>query len=169
MTRLPVPGSDDDKWGSILNDFLSVEHQVDGMLKIRTDGTLSEFYAKPSGGIPASDLDSSVQASLTRLDAAVQSVNGKAPNGSGAVVIAEADIANLTADLASKASDAATVHASGDETIAGTKTFTDGIVTAVFKLTTLPVAGYVLTTDAVGQASWQDPAAQGIAFAVALG
>jgi len=169
MARLPVPGSDDDQWGSILNNFLSVEHQANGLLKIRTDGTLSGFYAKPSGGIPAADLDSSVQASLTRLDAAVQSVNGKAPNGSGAVVIAEADIANLVADLAAKANDAATVHTTGDETIAGTKTFTTGIVTPGFKLTTLPVAGYVLTADATGQASWQDSAAQGIAFAVALG
>lgn len=41
MSRLPVPGSDDGVWGSVLNDFLGVEHNADGLLKLRTDGTLS--------------------------------------------------------------------------------------------------------------------------------
>jgi hypothetical protein len=41
MVRLPQPGSDDGQWGTILNDFLDVEHNADGTLKIRTDGTLS--------------------------------------------------------------------------------------------------------------------------------
>jgi hypothetical protein len=36
MTRLPIPGSDDGSWGSILNDYLSVEHNADGTLK-KTD------------------------------------------------------------------------------------------------------------------------------------
>lgn len=33
MARLPVPGSDDNNWGTILNDYLSVEHNTDGTLK----------------------------------------------------------------------------------------------------------------------------------------
>ncbi len=33
MTRLPIPGSDDGSWGTILNDFLTVEHNADGTLK----------------------------------------------------------------------------------------------------------------------------------------
>lgn len=41
MSRLPVPGSDDNQWGDILNDYLSVEHNADGTLKIRTDGTVA--------------------------------------------------------------------------------------------------------------------------------
>jgi parallel beta-helix repeat protein len=41
MARLPTPGSDDGTWGSILNDFLDVEHNADGTLKLRTDGTLA--------------------------------------------------------------------------------------------------------------------------------
>src|SRR5688572_21183678 len=41
MARLPVPGSDNGTWGSVLNDFLGVEHTTDGSLKIRTDGTLN--------------------------------------------------------------------------------------------------------------------------------
>lgn len=39
MARLPVPGDDDNAWGTILNNFLLVEHNQDGTLKVRTDGT----------------------------------------------------------------------------------------------------------------------------------
>jgi parallel beta-helix repeat protein len=38
--RLPVPGQDNGQWGTLLNDYLSVEHDTEGALKIRTDGTL---------------------------------------------------------------------------------------------------------------------------------
>ena len=77
MSRLPVPGNDNDVWGAILNDFLSVEHTIDGKLKIRTDGTLSDLYSKPAGGIPQSDLSGAVQSVLDAAGTAVQSVNGK--------------------------------------------------------------------------------------------
>ena len=40
MNRLPTPGGDDNSWGMILNEFLDVEHNDDGTLKIRTDGTI---------------------------------------------------------------------------------------------------------------------------------
>jgi hypothetical protein len=33
MTRLPTPGGDRNNWGTILNDFLSTEHNADGSLK----------------------------------------------------------------------------------------------------------------------------------------
>ena len=33
MARLPVPGGDAGDWGTILNDFLGVEHNSDGTLK----------------------------------------------------------------------------------------------------------------------------------------
>lgn len=33
MSRLPIPGSDDNTWGDILNDFLGVAHESDGSLK----------------------------------------------------------------------------------------------------------------------------------------
>lgn len=39
MARLPNPGGDAGSWGTILNDFLSVEHEPDGTLK--ADGTLA--------------------------------------------------------------------------------------------------------------------------------
>jgi hypothetical protein len=41
MARLPEPGSDDGTWGDILNNYLSVEHNADGSLKARSDGTIS--------------------------------------------------------------------------------------------------------------------------------
>lgn len=39
MARLPQQGGDTDTWGTILNDFLSVEHNTDGTLK--STGSLS--------------------------------------------------------------------------------------------------------------------------------
>ncbi|MEJ0073519.1 MAG: glycosyl hydrolase family 28-related protein [Candidatus Saccharibacteria bacterium] len=76
--RLPIPGSDDGTWGNILNDFLDVEHNTDGSLKLRTDGTLSGLYTKPGGGIPAGDLSSAVQTALTAANNAL-SANAGAP------------------------------------------------------------------------------------------
>lgn len=38
MSRLPSPGSDNGIWGDVLNDFLLVEHNSDGSLKLRTEG-----------------------------------------------------------------------------------------------------------------------------------
>lgn len=41
MARLPTPGSDKGSWGSILNEFLAVEHNDDGSLK--SSGTLGAY------------------------------------------------------------------------------------------------------------------------------
>lgn len=73
MTRLPNPGSDSGTWGTILNNFLRVEHNSDGTLKRSGDittalQTAQSAYEKPSSGIPSSDLSSSVQTSLTKAD-----------------------------------------------------------------------------------------------------
>lgn len=64
MIRLPVPGSDSGQWGAILNAFLSVEHDSDGQLRLRSDGTLDDFYVKPASGVPPSDLAGSIPATL---------------------------------------------------------------------------------------------------------
>lgn len=48
MARLPSPGHDSGTWGSILNDFLSVEHNPDGSLKIRSSGDLDVDAATAS-------------------------------------------------------------------------------------------------------------------------
>ncbi|HKU18094.1 MAG TPA: SGNH/GDSL hydrolase family protein [Candidatus Saccharimonadales bacterium] len=70
--RLPTPGGDDDTWGTVLNNFLEVEHAADGTLKLRTDGTLSALYTKPAGGIPATDLSAAAQTNLASAATAVQ-------------------------------------------------------------------------------------------------
>lgn len=41
MVRLPNPGSDENTWGDILNEFLAVEHNSDGSLK--ATGTLNGY------------------------------------------------------------------------------------------------------------------------------
>ncbi|MDQ5972080.1 MAG: hypothetical protein QG553_239 [Patescibacteria group bacterium] len=48
MARLPIPGSDKGTWGSVLNDFLSVELNSDGTLK--SSGSLS---TKENTGVAA--------------------------------------------------------------------------------------------------------------------
>jgi hypothetical protein len=47
--RLPVPGGDDGNWGTILNDFLGVEHDVDGTLK--PSGTISSLQKLNEKGV----------------------------------------------------------------------------------------------------------------------
>ena len=84
MSRLPRPGSDDDVWGDILNDFLSVSLNDDGSLK-----------------------------DAGKIASAVQTVNGKA----GPTV-------SLSANDVGAATDTTVVHNTGNETVAGTKTFT---------------------------------------------
>ena len=64
MSRLPVPGSDDDVWGTILNDFLLITHNSDGSLK----------------QIGRTTLDAATQASLAKADSSVQSVDGRTGN-----------------------------------------------------------------------------------------
>jgi len=122
MSRLPQPGSDNNIWGEVLNDFLKVEHDIDGTLKIRTDGTLN-FYTKPSGGIPKSDL-----APLAIGDGDISSIS-------------ESKISNLTTDLAAK------VAKAGD-------TMTGKLTLPSAQITEGANTGYVLTSDATGNASW---------------
>lgn len=64
MARLPIPGQDGGLWGKLLNDFLAVEHNTDGTLKLRTDTSL---YVKPGTGIPRTDLSDDLQAELDAM------------------------------------------------------------------------------------------------------
>jgi hypothetical protein len=100
MSRLPTPGGDDGNWGTILNDFLDVSHAADGTLDTNVvdtsqikDGAVTNAkldsptqtqlaqgasaYQKPGGGIPKTDLTSSVQTSLSAADTSVQTVNSQ--------------------------------------------------------------------------------------------
>ena len=70
MARLPVPGSDENTWGAVLNDFLSQS--------INTDGTLKKAAIEataPSGSAIAFDNSSSGLAA-TNLQSAVNEMAG---------------------------------------------------------------------------------------------
>ena len=52
MSRLPVPGSDDNTWGEILNDFLEVSHSSDGTIKtdaIASDTSVQRLRVRKDG------------------------------------------------------------------------------------------------------------------------
>ena len=64
---------------------------------------LAGKYTLPGTGIPKSDLEANVQASLTKADSALQSAPVTSVAGKvGIVTLAEGDIANLTSDLMAK-------------------------------------------------------------------
>lgn len=71
MARLPVPGQDENVWGTVLNDYLSVSHNADGTLQTGAV-TSAGGYQKPAQGIPKTDLTSSVQTSLGLADSSLQ-------------------------------------------------------------------------------------------------
>lgn len=94
VQRLPVPGHDDDIWGTVLNGYLTQSHNNDGTLKLSAV-TAAGAYNKPSSGIPAADLEGGAQNNLALAVSAVQSINTKLPV-SGDVTLAAADIGAIT-------------------------------------------------------------------------
>ncbi|QNK82580.1 glycosyl hydrolase family 28-related protein [Nakamurella sp. PAMC28650] len=129
-------------------------------------------YVKPGSGIPRTDLDASSQTSLGKADTALQSAPVTTVAGrTGAVVLTEADIANLTSDLAVKASsasvtaetaratgveatkanDSLVIHQAGAETITGAKTFNSGTLldkgNQVFNVKAYGAVGDGITND----------------------
>ncbi len=99
MSRLPTPGGDDGTWGAILNDFLVQAHNSDGTLQ----------NTAVSDALP--DADASTKGKIRLAGdlggtAATPTVPG----------------------LASKADDSAVVHDTGNETVAGIKTFSSSPV-----------------------------------------
>lgn len=85
MPRLPTPGSDDDIWGNVLNDYLLVAHNEDGTLKDDSVGTAQlqdnaitssilapdsvSFTHIQTGTVTESRLHSDVQTKLNALGA----------------------------------------------------------------------------------------------------
>lgn len=169
MPRLPAVGSDDGSWGNILNDFLSVEHNANGSLKIRADGT---FYTKPNSGIPASDLAGNIPSSL--LDSAAQtqlaqvaSAYQKPPSG-----IPSSDLTSSAQTALSKAGSAVqTINGKSGSSV----TLSAADVGAAASLTDLndvnensPQDGQTLSFDgASGKWVNQTPPSN-VAFAIAL-
>lgn len=78
MSRLPVPGSDDNTWGEILNDFLEVSHNGDGTIKsdaVADDTSVQQVRVRKDGTLvsqrPEINLISGPNTSLTVADNAV--------------------------------------------------------------------------------------------------
>lgn len=142
MARLPVPGGDDGTWGDVLNQFLLTSHNADGSLSASAlpdgsvtnpkivDGTISEAKLDGAvqtklnavgGGDPVVGGDLSGVASNAQIVAGAVGVTELAAGAitdakvSASAAIAQSKIANLTSDLANKASTTHT-HAIADTT-----------------------------------------------------
>jgi hypothetical protein len=68
MARMPIPGSDDNVWGSVLNDFLSQVHDSQGLLKANSVGTAQI----QDNAITSSQLDTTA---LTKADVGLGNVD----------------------------------------------------------------------------------------------
>jgi len=93
MSRLPTPGGDNDAWGVLLNDFLLQAHTASGGLK---SGVVAADNIA-DGTVSSAKLDSSVQASLSRADTALQtapvsSVVGQTGTVTGAQIAADSGL-----------------------------------------------------------------------------
>jgi len=136
MARLPVPGSDDGNWGQILNDYLLAGHNADGTLKTGvvnnaslqnssvTQAKLSTANSASGGQVLSTD---GSQLSWTTVSGS-GSVADASSSTKGVVQLA-GDLAGTAAaptvpGLAAKADNTATVHLTGNESVAGIKNFT---------------------------------------------
>ncbi len=140
MTRLPVPGSDDGSWGDILNTFLTVEHNTNGALKIRTDGTLSAYAqdasvvhlagAETVTGVKTFSVSPLVPAPTTSGQAASKDyVDGIASSGAPDATTSTNGLIRLAGDLGGSGTAAATpVISSG--AITTTKIASGAVTTA---------------------------------------
>jgi len=89
MARLPVPGSDRNTWGDILNDFLAQAHNSSGSLK---DGVVTTAQLQDAS-VTSAKLSSSVQASLTAAeDALTEIVQSKQWAVLGQINVAAGDV-----------------------------------------------------------------------------
>lgn len=107
MSRLPRVGSDDQIWGDLLNDFLSVEHNENGTLKVRSDGS---FYSKPATGIPQADLHPDVQ---NTLNSVVTATADASPTVKGRLQLV-GDLTGSATDPKVKSRTAITIGTNGD-------------------------------------------------------
>jgi len=148
MSRLPVPGSDDGSWGTVLNDFLSVSHASDGTLKssqvAAAGAEVTSNKGQASGYAP---LNGSSLVPIANI-----------PVGTSSTTVAAGDDSRITGALQSGAT------AGGD--LSGT--YPNPTVAKVNGVTVsgTPASGKVLTASSASAASWQTPSTNAWQFNV---
>ncbi len=153
MTRLPVPGQDDGTWGDILNSYLLVEHNPDGSQKtldVAKGGTGATDAANALtnlGAAAASDLTDHESATTTvhgiadtaaletqtgaqaRVDAHASTATGAHP-ATAISFTPGGSVSGVNVQSAISQVDSASVHLTGNQTVAGNKTFTGAVMLA---------------------------------------
>lgn len=117
---------------------------------VQLAGDLSGTAASPAIAAGAID-DSNIAASANIAKSKLASLNIADSDVASGANIAQSKIAGLTTDLAAKANDSAVVHDTGDETIAGIKTFSSAPVVPDGSFSQAKVSN--LTTDLAGKAA----------------
>lgn len=93
MARLPIPGSDKNAWGVLLNDFLSVEHNIDGSL--RKSAAIAQ--AQSDAGQALTSAQNAQSAVAGKLDASLLgATNGIATIGGDGKVVQEIDAGKVS-------------------------------------------------------------------------
>ena len=134
MARLPISGSDSGTWGDILNEYLQVVHQSSGALKSGVVGTI----ALQDNAVSAAKLTATGGSNsqvLTLNNSVSGGLQWTTPAGSADATTSTKGVVQLAGDLggtaaaptvpalATKANDTDVVHDTGNETVAGIKTF----------------------------------------------
>ncbi len=114
MARLPIPGSDDGTWGTILNNFLDVSHNQDGTLipsAVANAGAEQTANKGKAGGYASLDASANVPRSqLNNVPAApVQSVNSQ----TGTVSLTAGDVGAIPSTDIGQASGVASLDSTG--------------------------------------------------------
>lgn len=176
MSRLPQPGSDAGVWGQVLNDYLKRIHESDGTLQnhvVAESNLTEEVIAKlnatgtgssvgPTGATgPQGPTGTPGLQGITGATGPAGPAGETGPSGAqgdigatgatgpaGATTIEGID--GLQEALAAKANDDEVVHIAGD-------TMTGQLIVPNLQITGgVPAVGKILTSDASGNATWQD-------------
>lgn len=157
MSRLPVPGSDDGVWGSVLNDFLGVAHNTDGTLKNTgvlaskaDDSAVVHNTGNESiGGVKTFVVSPIVPTPTLNSHAASKSyVDGVATSGAPDATTATKGLVQLAGDLG------------GTGTAAAAPVISDGAITAgklaTGAVTSTKIANGAVTTTQIASATIVD-------------
>jgi len=165
MSRLPVPGSDNDTWGTILNDFLSVSLNADGTLKtsaVSASGAEQAANKGQAGGYAG--LDGSSKIGIANLPTGTTGTTVAIGNDSRF-----AGAAAGTANAALSATDATTTNSrtpTGSPTGDLGGSYPNPTVIRINGVLVggTPSSGKVLTASNATNASWQTPAGGSATF-----